>query len=450
MTLTGHTAISALVAFAVLAFGDLALRADSIPAGSQAQNVKVVGYTGLNGRGGGAEKLAIKQVNGRWYLYTGHIWDRGFTIVDVTDPAQPNVVKFIPGPENTWEFQVDLHDNLLMTGLEKIGTGWGGDPGKPNEEGVLLWDIQDPANPKQLSHWKTGGGTGTHRNGYPGGRYAYLSANMPGYRGNILVILDVSDPRNPKEAGRWWKPGQKEGEQSSASYFFHGPAIVEGRTAYLGYADSVVILDVSDVARPTVVGELPVSPPFGLNGVAVHDVMKVPGRPLLLAHSESIAGDSPNATYAGGTSCDEPLPLVGMVDIKDPARPRLLSTFPVPVPPPGSPYTDFCDKGGRFGPHNTNLHYHSPDVEHRSDLIYLTYFNAGLRIFDIKDPRSPREVGWFVPPTPVKRYGPIPTKLVNQTEDVLVDARGNIYITDKQWGIFILRYTGGGERVTAQ
>jgi hypothetical protein len=85
-------------------------------------------------------------------------------------------------------------------------------------------------------------------------------------------------------------------------------------------------------------------------------------------------------------------------------------------------------------------------VEKQADLIYLTYFNAGLRIFDIKDPRLPEEVGWFIPPTPTKRYGPLPyDKLVSQTEDVLVDTRGNIYITDKNWGLFILRYTGTGE-----
>lgn len=30
-------------------------------------------------------------------------------------------------------------------------------------------------------------------------------------------------------------------------------------------------------------------------------------------------------------------------------------------------------------------------------------------------------------------------------EDVLVDTRGNIYIPNKQWGIFVLRYTGQDE-----
>jgi hypothetical protein len=93
-----------------------------------------------------------------------------------------------------------------------------------------------------------------------------------------------------------------------------------------------------------------------------------------------------------------------------------------------------------------------PDVEKQRDLIYLTYFNAGLRIYDIKNPRLPKEVGWFIPPTPTRRYGPLPyDNLVSQTEDVLVDTRGNIYITDKNWGIFILRYTGPGQpRPTAK
>jgi hypothetical protein len=139
------------------------------------------------------------------------------------------------------------------------------------------------------------------------------------------------------------------------------------------------------------------------------------------------------------------------VDVKDPAKPRLISTFPLPVPPPGEPYKDFCDKGGRFGPHNTNLEYHLPDVEKPGNLIYATYFNAGLRVFNIENPRMPTEAGWFIPPAPTKRQGPIPINtLVNQTEDVLVDTRGNIYITDKQWGVFVLRYTGKGQpRATA-
>jgi len=424
----------------VIAIGLMATGcADRIPTGWVADQMKPIGYSDLDGRGG-AFKMAIKQVNGRWYLYMGHLWHRGWSIVDVTDPASPKVAKFVPGPENTWTIQMELHDNLMLTSIGSFSKAWGSDPDKPSEEGVLLWDISDPVNPKQLSHWKTGGAAGTHRNGYPGGRYAYLSAAVPGFQSNILVILDVSDPKNPKEAGRWWLPGQKEGETATGPVAgVHGPPIIEGNLAYVGYGGSVVILDISNVAAPKLVGRLDMSPPFKGGFTGAHDVLRIPGKPLLFTHSEGGGSDA----VGGPTTCAGPLNSAAMVDIKDPAKPRLMSLFPEPVPPKGLPYTSFCDKGGRFGPHNTNLEYHLPDVQKQGDLIYLTYFNAGLRIFDIKDPRQPKEVGWFIPPTPPERVGPIPaTTVVTQVEDVLVDTRGNIYITDKQWGLFVLRYTG--------
>jgi hypothetical protein len=426
----------------VLWLASPALRADQIPAGWQASNMKPIGYSELDGRGG-AFKMVVRHVGDRWYLYSGHEWHRGWTILDVTDAANPKFVKFVPGIDNTNSINIELHDNIVLTALQKKQTAWGGDPNRPNDEGVLIWDVSDPVNWKQLSHWKTGA-TGIHRIGYPGGKYASLAATMPGFRGQILVFLDISDPRNPKEAGRWWMPGQKEGEvppRSDAS--FHGPAMIsdDGKTAYLGYGPAVVILDITDISKPKLIGELTISPPFG--GLPAHDVLPIPGKQMLYVHGEGTGGgDEPD----GPAACTAPLTLSAMIDIKDPKKPRLMSIFPNPVPPPGLPYTDFCDKGARFGPHNTNLEYHLPDVEKQADLIYVTFFNAGLRIYDIKDPRSPKEVGWFVPPTPTKRYGPIPYgKLVSQTEDVIVDTRGNIYISDKNWGIFILRYTGPGE-----
>ena len=428
--LLGAALVVSLVALGVLSD----VGADAIPAGWVADQMKPIGYSDLGGHGGGF-KLAIREVNNRWYLYMGHIWEQGWIIVDVTDPTNPKYLKFIPWPQdNTWTIQVTLHDNLMLTALE---LGGGGDPKKPFGEGVLLWDISDPVNPKQLSHWKTGG-VGTHRNSYPGGRYAYLTAAQPGFEGKILVILDVSDPRNPKEAGRWWMPGQKAGETATEPVAgFHGPAVIEGNTAYMGYGPAVVILDISDVSKPRLIGRLNMSPPFKGGVTSGHSVIKIPGKPLLFANSE--AG-------GGGGGCTEPLNYAAMIDIKDPAKPRMMSTFPVPVPPKGAPYTTFCDNGARFGPHNINHEYHSPDVEKQGDLIYLTYFSAGLRIFDIKDPRVPKEVGWFIPPTPTKRYGPPSTnKLSTQTEEVLVDRRGNIYVNDRQWGLWILRYTGPGQ-----
>ena len=433
MRKTKKTLAALLLGLAAIVAGPV--RADPIPPGWEASNMRPIGYSDLDGRNGGF-KMAIRQVAGRWYLYMGHLWHHGWTIVDVTDPANPKVAKWIPGPENTWTIQMTLHDNLMITALQKSSAGWGNDPDKPNDEGVLIWDIANPTEPKLLSQWKTGA-DGTHRNSYPGGKYAYLSAGMPGVRNHILVILDVSDPKNPKEAGRWIEPGQLNSEPAPPLPIgFHGPANIspDGKMATMGYAPAIINLDISDIAHPKLIGSLTMTPPFISAGQqSEHTALPLWDRKLIFVNSE-----------ASAENCDrDALNYAALIDNKDPAKPRLMSLFPLPLPPKGAPYASFCDKGGRFGPHNTNQEIHLPDVEKPGNLIYLTYFNAGLRVYDIKDPRQPQESGWFIPPQPTKRVGPVPaSKLVQQTEDVLVDTRGNIYVTDKQWGLFVLRYSG--------
>ena len=67
----------------------------------------------------------------------------------------------------------------------------------------------------------------------------------------------------------------------------------------------------------------------------------------------------------------------------------------------------------------------------------MTYFNVGLRVYDIRDARQPRELGYFVPADPTLRIGTKPSRPVAQSEDVLVDRRGFIYLSDKTQGIHI-------------
>ena len=420
-----------LLALAALLSAALPACADPIPQGGVGENVQVVGYSELGNKPG--FKMSILESNGRWYLYMGHLWHFGWSIVDVTDPADPKVVKFIRGPPNTWTIQMDLSGNTMITALEKVTKEWGGDPSKPNDEGVLIWDISDRLNPKQVGHFKTGA-SGTHRDWYGGGKYMHLAADMPGFKNDMYVNVDISDPAHPVEVGRWWVKGQRDGETPPAppGTTLHGPPFVVGDKAFLPYGGAgMYILDISDMAHPKEIGHLGYSPPF-IPFIGVHTVIPVPDRKIAITNSEAIR-----------ENCQEPLNQASIVDISDLAKPRLVSIFPLPVPPPGAPYKSFCEKGGRFGPHNQNTLLHNPDVQPQGDLVYLTYFNAGLRIYNISDPNTPREVGYFLPPDPRQRYGTLPqNKLVAQTEDVLVDRRGYIYITDKNQGLFILKYTG--------
>ena len=62
-----------------------------------------------------AFKLAMQEVNGRWYLYVAHLWHRGWSVLDVTDPDAPQYCSFIPGPENTWTIQIQVADGKMIT-----------------------------------------------------------------------------------------------------------------------------------------------------------------------------------------------------------------------------------------------------------------------------------------------------------------------------------------------
>ena len=77
-----------MISFQLAALGTLALaaasfatssHADVIPPGWEANNMEPVGYSGLDNRRG-AFTMAIKKVNGRWYLYMGHLWHYGWSI----------------------------------------------------------------------------------------------------------------------------------------------------------------------------------------------------------------------------------------------------------------------------------------------------------------------------------------------------------------------------------
>jgi len=130
------------------------------------------------------------------------------------------------------------------------------------------------------------------------------------------------------------------------------------------------------------------------------------------------------------------------VDGQPGSRPQSQATFQV-LEEKG----EFCDVGGRFGPHSTQEEFGPPFYQ---KILLVPYFNAGLRAVDIRDPFRPREVGFYIPATTantdvrcVDNSSPGTCKIAIQTNNVATDDRGFIYIVDRaDTGLHILRLSG--------
>jgi hypothetical protein len=120
--------------------------------------------------------------------------------------------------------------------------------------------------------------------------------------------------------------------------------------------------------------------------------------------------------------------LVWIVDARAENNLVPIATCPAPS------YDAFAKRGGRFGAHNIYENVPVPTGWHSDTIVLGTFFNGGLRAYDIANPYQPKEVAAFVPPGPPGApHGTI------QLNDVFVDERQVVYTVDRHaGGLYIL------------
>ena len=391
-----------------------------------------LGHSDQGGRGDGCQVMINKG-----HAYVGHVFSGGFSVIDVRDPRDPRPVNFVPAPRNSWSLHLQTHGDLALVVNEfdfyseyqnesdYYGRSVNETGDRDFTSGIRVYDIADPANPKEIGFMPVDG-KGVHRIWWDGGDHAYASIMPWGFTDHIFAVVDMSDPTTPREVGRWWVPGMwtAGGEEPSWTnrWALHHAVVADG-IAYCGWRDGgLILLDVRDPAAPTLLGHRNWCPPFG---GGTHSGMPLPDRKLCLAPDEAIADE-----------CADGVKRIWVADVSVPSNPVTISTFPVPAE------RDYVAKGGHFGPHN--VHENREGSFQSSEIIFATYQNAGLRVVDLADPFAPREVGHFVPPQPAQwtDYRPGRPK-VNHTADVYVDAEGIAYMTDfSGGGLHIAQYVG--------
>lgn len=401
------------------------------------------------------------------YAYIGHITNKeglGTTILDVSDPANPRPVSTIMLDDpDSHSHKARVAGDILVVNHERNNTGIGRkaeqlpgvreqlramlgrapndaelaeklgvDPGDiallehaekhPYDKGGFrIYDISDKARPRLIAYQKTGG-IGVHRFDMDAD-YAYISTEMAGYVGNILVIYDIRNPERPEEVSRWWLPGQHlaggetpdwPGRQNRLHH-----ALRFGNELWAGcWHGGLRVIDVSDITRPKTLAAYNYHPPFP---EPTHTVMPVPnaagGRRIALAIDEE---DQFYGAAEAEARRGRPHAALWTFDVTDWEKVQPLAMFEVSEL--DSPYSR--TPGGRFGAHQFAERMHG-------SLVYCAWFSGGLRVVDVADPRAPREIASFIPEPRGSRPSP-------QSNDVEIDRRGLIYLADRNLGLDIL------------
>jgi hypothetical protein len=363
---------------------------------------------------GGAGQITI---DGN-YAYLGYMYGpEGTSIVDISDPRNPKMLTTIMlenKQSHSHKVRV-IGDVMVVNSEERPVTDQDYDDG-----GVRIYDIKDRSNPKLIRFLKTHG-KGVHRFDMDED-YLYLSTEAEGFVGNILEIYDFSDPANPDKVSQWWMPGQNvaAGEEPHPRGAWHRlhHALRCGDKMYAGcWGSGYAIIDISDIKNPKTLDMYDVHPPALEPS---HTLLKIPhpigGREIALATDEERSNrkDDEGKPHA---------PLY-VFDVTDPTSMKLLHTYHVPEE--ASPYHGV---GIRFGAHQFR------EIVDKDNVAFVTWFAAGLRILNFDNPEQPKEIGYFIPQPGNRQMAPA-------TNDVEMDDRGLIYITDKASGFDVIEFSG--------
>jgi hypothetical protein len=367
--------------------------------------LKQVGYVDC---AGGGQVVVVDGI-----AYIGHMRaPHGTSIVDVRDPRNCKPLATIGMPPGTHSHKVRVQNGLMVVNHEINFADT--DPVPADFLGGLgIYDISTPAKPRLIKRWETAG-QGVHRYDFDG-RHLYMSPTLEGYVGNIMMIMDLKDPANPAEVGRWWMPGQwtAGGETPSwakTAHRCHHPLRMGNRLYTSYWQAGFVILDIDDMTKPKLVSGLDWTPPFAC---PTHTALPLPfdirGRRYIVVADEDVMRP------------DDALPaFMWMVDVTD-------ERLPVPV-------ASFQVEGIEGKPQPPMTGCHQPCEKVTGTEIPFAWFANGLRIIDVANPRSPREVAHFMPDAPEG------TDRVS-SNDVTVDDRGLIYLLDRRRGLTIVERT---------
>ncbi len=448
-----------------------------VPEGLQPEepgSFRVVGHDPLFGRGMNAG-LAVygdhAYVGSRTDATPGHA-NPGVLVVDVSDPAEPEVVNELLGEQavlgqTSRELRVWPQQELLMvmnfecSALIHRCTS-GTDVAGSSIKAIRFYDLSDPAEPTLVSTYTT---PRTPHEMHlwldperPDRALLYYSTPTSSLTQPNMIVTDISRARDGvfPEVGRFNANDQfSAADRSEFDVRLHSMATTaDGRRTHVAHlGGGYLLLDTSDfaddVANPEFRLLTPVENRVSWGNPGAHSAVEIPQRPDLALATDEVYGKF------GGVLAEHGCPWgwTRILDISDVLAPQVLAEYKLAENQP-----EFCDtpEGQDARTENfTSFSAHNPTVV-GPDLALITWHGKGLQAVDLRDPANPVSAGEFIPadPLPTVRTedpalgggnidniaGGTRDKVIMWSFPVVSD--GLVYVVDLRNGLYILEYDG--------
>jgi hypothetical protein len=405
---------------------------------------ELVGHSPLLNRG----MNAALAVHGN-YAYVGsrtdgsHV-DAGVLVVDISNPASPQVVYQIGLPEEglagqtSRELRVWPEQELLFVLNLNCEVWLHACAQTVVQADLSVYDISGPnaATPRRLVAYplpRVPHEMFLWDDPATNGRALLYISTPGGYIYNLLV-LDISGARagQLQEVGNWGAPTEL------VTAGLHSLSLsVDGKRAYLAHLrDGFMILDTSELAAGIANPQLYLlTPPYNWaqSSPGPHSAVKLFGKPYVLTTEE---------VY---WAC--PWAWARILDISDETRPQFVAEYKI------HPYNiaEHCADPDLDQYINNSFSAHNPTLT--KNLAFITWHSGGLQAISIENPLVPAQVAEFLP-APLPAVGTEdpglssgPNKVVMWSYPIIKD--GLIYVVDVRNGFYILRYHGPFEAEVA-
>jgi hypothetical protein len=165
-------------------------------------------------------------------------------------------------------------------------------------------------------------------------------------------------------------------------------------------ANGLLIYDTSEIQLRKANPQVPlISKLFWKDGgVSQHTInVHIAGKPYVVFVDEG--GPSGNGTAGPAAACAAnlaPYPMARIIDISDERHPSIVSRLALEIHNPANCSQTLPDIVGLTA-FTYGSHYCSVDNRENATTLVCGYFNAGIRVFDIRKPRRPKEIAYYNP-----------------------------------------------------